>query len=127
ETFVAIKAQIDNWRWSGVPFYLRTGKRLAVKHSEINIHFKAQQHNIFHDSYPSLPPNKLTIRLQPDEGIELQMMNKVPGINEIGRIAKNRLDLSFSESFNTSRIVDAYERLLLEAMLRNQSWFVSRD
>ena len=127
ETFVAIKAQIDNWRWSGVPFYLRTGKRLAVKHSEINIHFKAQQHNIFHDSYPSLPPNKLTIRLQPDEGIELQMMNKVPGITEIGRIARNRLDLSFSESFNTSRVVDAYERLLLEAMLRNQSWFVSRD
>ncbi|MDR0779453.1 MAG: glucose-6-phosphate dehydrogenase [Pseudomonadales bacterium] len=127
ETFVAIKAEIDNWRWSGVPFYLRTGKRLAVKHSEINIHFKAQPHNIFHDSYPVLPANKLTIRLQPDEGIELQMMNKVPGITEIGRIAKNRLDLSFSESFNTARIVDAYERLLFEAMQRNQSWFVSRD
>jgi len=127
ETFVAIKVEIDNWRWSGVPFYLRTGKRLAMKHSEINIHFKAQPHNIFHSSYPELPPNKLTIRLQPDEGLELQMMNKVPGITEISRIAKNRLDLSFSESFNNPRIVDAYERLLLEAMLQNQSWFVSRD
>jgi glucose-6-phosphate 1-dehydrogenase len=127
ETFVAIKAEIDNWRWSGVPFYLRTGKRLAVKHSEINIHFKAQPHNIFHDSYPALPANKLTIRLQPDEGIELQMMNKVPGITEIGRIARNRLDLSFSESFNSPRIVDAYERLLYEAMQHSQSWFVSRD
>jgi len=127
ETFVAIKAEIDNWRWSGVPFYLRCGKRLAKKHSEINIHFKAQPHNIFRASYPELPPNTLTIRLQPDEGIELQMMNKVPGITEISRIAKNRLDLSFSESFNSTRIVDAYERLLLEAMLQNQSWFVRRD
>ena len=127
ETFVALKVEIDNWRWSGVPFYLRTGKRLAMKHSEINIHFKAQPHNIFKNSYPELPPNKLTIRLQPDEGLELQMMNKVPGITEISRIAKNRLDLSFSESFHNPRIVDAYERLLLEAMQQNQSLFVSRD
>jgi glucose-6-phosphate 1-dehydrogenase len=127
ETFVALKVNIDNWRWSGVPFYLRTGKRLAHKQSEINIHFKAQPHNIFSSSYPELPPNKLTIRLQPDEGIELQMMNKVPGITELSRIASNRLDLSFSESFGNKRVVDAYERLLYEAMLRNQSWFVRRD
>jgi glucose-6-phosphate 1-dehydrogenase len=126
ETFVAIKAEIDNWRWSGVPFYLRTGKRLAMKHSEISIHFKAQPHNIFRDSFPELPPNMLTIRLQPDEGIELQMMNKVPGIGEIAQITRNRLDLSFSE-FSSTRIVDAYERLLLEVMLKNQSWFVRRD
>ncbi len=126
ETFVAIKAEIDNWRWSGVPFYLRTGKRLAMKHSEISIHFKAQPHNIFRNSFPELPPNMLTIRLQPDEGIELQMMNKVPGITEISQITRNRLDLSFSE-FSSTRIVDAYERLLLEAMLQNQSWFVRRD
>jgi glucose-6-phosphate 1-dehydrogenase len=127
ETFVAIKVEIDNWRWSGVPFYIRTGKRLAMKQSEINIHFKAQPHNIFRESYPELPPNKLTIRLQPDEGLELQMMNKVPGITELSHIAKNRLDLSFSESFSNKRVVDAYERLLLEAMLQNQSWFVRRD
>jgi glucose-6-phosphate 1-dehydrogenase len=127
ETFVAMKVEIDNWRWSGVPFYIRTGKRLAMKQSEINIHFKAQPHNIFRESYPELPPNKLTIRLQPDEGLELQMMNKVPGITELAHIAKNRLDLSFSESFSNKRVVDAYERLLLEAMLKNQSWFVRRD
>jgi glucose-6-phosphate 1-dehydrogenase len=127
ETYVAIKAEIDNWRWSGVPFYLRTGKRLAKKHSEISIHFKAQPHNIFRNSFPDLPPNMLTIRLQPDEGIELQMMNKVPGITEIGQIARNQLDLNFSESYNSARIVDAYERLLLEAMQQNQSWFVRRD
>jgi glucose-6-phosphate 1-dehydrogenase len=127
ETFVALKAEIDNWRWAGVPFYLRTGKRLARKQSEINIHFRPQPHNIFKGSYAELPPNKLTIRLQPDEGIELQMMNKVPGITEISRIARNQLDLSFSESFGNKRVVDAYERLLLEAMQQNQSWFVRRD
>ncbi len=127
ETYVAIKAEIDNWRWSGVPFYLRTGKRLAKKHSEISIHFKAQPHNIFRNTFPELPPNMLTIRLQPDEGIELQMMNKVPGITEIGQITRNHLDLSFSESYTNHRIVDAYERLLLEAMHQNQSWFVRRD
>ena len=127
ETFVALKVEIDNWRWSGVPFYLRTGKRLARKQSEINIHFKAQPHNIFRSAYPQLPPNKLTIRLQPDEGIELQMMNKVPGITELSRITRNQLDLNFSESFGNRRIVDAYERLLYEAMLQNQSWFVRRD
>jgi glucose-6-phosphate 1-dehydrogenase len=127
ETFVALKVNIDNWRWSGVPFYLRTGKRLAGKQSEINIHFKAQPHNIFRSSYPRLPPNKLTIRLQPDEGIDLSMMNKVPGITELGRISENQLDLSFGEVEGNSRIVDAYERLLLETMQSNQSWFVRRD
>jgi glucose-6-phosphate 1-dehydrogenase len=127
ETFVALKVEIDNWRWAGVPFYLRTGKRLASKQSEINIHFKPQPHNIFKGSYAELPPNKLTIRLQPDEGIELQMMNKVPGITEISRIARNQLDLNFSESFGNKRVVDAYERLLLETMQQNQSWFVRRD
>ena len=69
ETFVAIKAEIDNWRWKGVPFYLRTGKRMPKKHSEIVVHFKPQPHNIFKDSYSDLPANKLTIRLEPDEEI----------------------------------------------------------
>lgn len=127
ETFVAIKVEIDNWRWSGVPFYIRTGKRLSNKQSEINIHFKAQPHNIFRDTYTSLPPNTLTIRLQPDEGIELQMVNKVPGITEISKIQKNTLDLSFSETMGYARIVDAYERLLLAVIDSNQSLFVRRD
>ncbi|MDT8399627.1 MAG: glucose-6-phosphate dehydrogenase [Pseudomonadales bacterium] len=126
ETFVALKAEIDNWRWSGVPFYLRTGKRLTAKYSEITIHFKQQPHNIFRESYADLPPNKLSIRLQPDEGIELQMVNKVPGITEISRIQKTNLDLCFSDTTNNARVVDAYERLLLAVMDRNQSLFVSR-
>jgi len=127
ETFVAIKAEIDNWRWAGVPFYLRTGKRMPVKHSEIVIHFKSQPHNIFQDSFSELPANKLTIRLQPDEGVELQMMNKIPGIAAKMNIQENKLDLSFSETYDNQRVVDAYERLMLEILNGNQSWFVSRD
>jgi len=127
ETFVAIKAEIDNWRWSGVPFYLRTGKRMPAKHSEIVVHFKAQPHNIFKDSYSDLPANKLTIRLQPDEGVELQMMNKIPGIASQMNIQENKLDLSFSDTYNNARVVDAYERLMLEIINGNQSLFVRRD
>jgi glucose-6-phosphate 1-dehydrogenase len=127
ETFVAIKAEIDNWRWKGVPFYLRTGKRMPKKHSEIVVHFKQQPHNIFKESYSDLPANKLTIRLQPDEGVELQMMNKIPGISSQMRIQENKLDLSFSDTYNDERVVDAYERLMLEVLNGNQSLFVSRD
>ena len=127
ETFVAIKAEIDNWRWKDVPFYLRTGKRMPIKHSEIVVHFKQQPHNIFKDSYSELPANKLTIRLQPDEGVELQMMNKIPGIASQMNIQENKLDLSFSETYNNERVVDAYERLMLEVLNGNQSLFVSRD
>jgi len=127
ETFVAIKAEIDNWRWKGVPFYLRTGKRMPKKHSEIVVHFKQQPHNIFKDSYSDLPANKLTIRLQPDEGVELQMMNKIPGIASQMNIQENKLDLSFNDTYHDERVVDAYERLMLEVLNGNQSLFVSRD
>lgn len=127
ETFVAIKAEIDNWRWAGVPFYLRTGKRMPAKHSEIVVHFKEQPHNIFKESYSELPANKLTIRLQPDEGVELQMMNKIPGIASKMLIQENKLDLSFSDTYENQRVVDAYERLMLEVINGNQSLFVSRD
>lgn len=127
ETFVAIKAEIENWRWKGVPFYLRTGKRMPKKHSEIVVHFKQQAHNIFKDSHIELPPNKLTIRLQPDEGVELEMMNKIPGISSQMDIQENKLDLSFSDTYKDERVVDAYERLMLEVLNGNQSLFVSRD
>ncbi|MDP1604612.1 MAG: glucose-6-phosphate dehydrogenase [Legionella sp.] len=127
ETFVAIKVDIDNWRWAGVPFYLRTGKRMAKKHSEVVIYFKPQPHNIFHATYKQLTANKLIIRLQPDEGVEIQIMNKVPGLGEVMQLQQSKLDLSFDETFKTQRIADAYERLLLEAMLGNQYLFVRRD
>lgn len=127
ETFVAIKAEVHNWRWAGVPFYLRTGKRMSAKTSELVIYFKALPHNLFHHTYQSLPANKLIIRLQPDEGVEIELVNKVPGLSTQTQLQQTKLDLSFSETFGETRIADAYERLLLEAMLGDQSLFVSRE
>ena len=129
ETFIALKVELDNWRWAGVPFYLRTGKRLPNKTSEVVIYFKRQPHNLFKDSFPQLPPNKLTIRLQPDEGVEVTVMNKVPGLTGTGSmdLQKSKLNLSFSDTFKDERIADAYEKLLLEVMLGNQALFVRRD
>ena len=127
ETFVAIRVDIDNWRWADVPFYLRTGKALATKRSEVVINFKKLPHNIFKDSYKNLPPNKLIIRLQPDEGVEIEMLNKVPGVGEVAQLQRTMLDLSFSEAFVGERIADAYERLILEVMHGNQALFVHRD
>jgi glucose-6-phosphate 1-dehydrogenase len=127
ETFVAIRVDIDNWRWAGVPFYLRTGKAMACKRSEIVINYKPLPHNIFYDSYRSLPANKLIIRLQPDEGVEIEMLNKVPGISDRLRLQRTMLDLSFSEAFSKERIAGAYERLILEVMQGNQALFIHRD
>ena len=127
ESFVALRVDIDNWRWADVPFYLRTGKRLTTKRSEVVIYFKQLPHNIFKDSYKQLPQNKLVIRLQPDEGVEIEMLNKEPGIGKGIKLQKTMLDLSFSDAFNTQRIADAYERLILETMNGNQSLFIRRD
>ncbi len=127
ETFVAIRVDIDNWRWADVPFYLRTGKGMATKRSEVVINFKRLPHNIFSDSYRYLPPNKLIIRLQPDEGVEIEMLNKVPGIGKGVRLQRTMLDLSFSEAFGEERIADAYERLILEIMNGNQALFIHRE
>ena len=127
ETFAALRVDIDNWRWAGVPFYLRTGKRLAAKRSEVVIQFKSLPHNIFQSSYRKLPANRLIIRLQPDEGVEIEVLNKVPGLGKGVQLQRTVLDLSFSESFQSERIPDAYERLLMEAMLGNQALFIRRD
>ena len=127
ESFVAIRVDIDNWRWAGVPFYLRTGKRMTTKRSEVVIYFKQLPHNIFKDSYKRLPQNKLVIRLQPDEGVEIEMLNKVPGIGKGIKLQKTMLDLSFSDAFHDGHVADAYERLILETMIGNQSLFIRRD
>jgi len=127
ESFVALRVDIDNWRWADVPFYLRTGKRMTTKRSEVVIYFKRLPHNIFKDSYKKLPRNKLVIRLQPDEGVEIEMMNKVPGIGKGIKLQKTVLDLSFSDAFEGERVADAYERLILETMIGNQSLFIRRD
>lgn len=127
ETFVAIRVDIDDWRWAGVPFYLRTGKRLPTKCSEVVVYFKNPALNLFKDSWHELPQNKLTIRLQPDEGVEIQILNKVPGLDHKHNLQTTKLDLSFSETFNQSHLADAYERLLLETMRGIQALFVRRD
>jgi len=127
ETFVALRVDIDNWRWADVPFYLRTGKRMTTKRSEVVIHFKQQPHNIFKESYRTLPANRLIIRLQPDEGVEIEVLNKVPGLGKGVQLQRTMLDLSFTETFKGERIADAYERLLLEAMRGNQALFIRRD
>lgn len=127
ETFVAIRVDIDNWRWAGVPFYLRTGKRLPSKCSEVVVYFKNPALNLFKDSYSELPQNKLTIRLQPDEGVDIEILNKVPGLEHKHRLQTTKLDLSFSKTFNETHLADAYERLLLEAMRGFQALFVRRD
>ncbi|MDR0218655.1 MAG: glucose-6-phosphate dehydrogenase [Enterobacteriaceae bacterium] len=127
ETFVSIRVDIDDWRWSGVPFYLRTGKRLPTKCSEVVVYFKEPSLNLFAESYQQLPQNKLTIRLQPDEGIDIDVLNKAPGLEHKHRLQTTKLDLSFSETFNQTHLADAYERLLLEAMRGIQALFVRRD
>ncbi|NRA71023.1 MAG: glucose-6-phosphate dehydrogenase [Gammaproteobacteria bacterium] len=127
ESFVALKVEIENWRWAGVPFYLRTGKRMSSKVSEIVVYFKNPSHNLFKEYYRELPSNKLTIRLQPEEGVEIQMLNKVPGLEQTQRLQTTKLDLSFNQAFEGKRIADAYERLLLEVINGNQALFVRRD
>lgn len=126
ETFVAIKMNIDNWRWAGVPFYVRTGKRLNTKYSEVVIYLKPQVLNLFSSSYSELPPNKLTIRLQPDEGVDIQILNKIPGLEHKHRLQTTKLDLCFSKTFSEP-FVDAYDRLLIEVMRGMQTLFVHRD
>ncbi len=127
ESFVALRVDIDNWRWAGVPFYLRTGKRLTGKRTEIVVYFKQLPHNIFKDSFRELPPNKLIIHLQPNEGVEIEMLNKIPGIDEHIKLQKTKLDLSFSDTFKESRIFGGYEKLILEAMRGNTTLFLSRE
>ena len=123
ETFVAIKAQVDNWRWAGVPFYLRTGKRMAERRSEIVIQFKPAPHSIFGEEKQSV--NRLVIRLQPDEGVRLFVQIKEPGPGGL-RIKSLPLDLSYAENF-TTRYPDAYERLLMDVVRGNLSLFMRRD
>ena len=125
ETFVAIKAELANWRWAGVPFYLRTGKRLAVRVSEIVIEFKPIPHSIFEEAAGTISPNQLVIRLQPDEGVKQWIMIKDPGPGGM-RLRHMPLDMSFAESFE-DRNPDAYERLIMDVVRGNQTLFMRRD
>ena len=123
ETYVAIKAEVDNWRWAGVPIYLRTGKRMSSRRSEIVIQFKAVPHSIFGDA--QVNPNKLVIRLQPDEAVKLWFEVKQPGAGGM-RLKTLPLNLSYADNF-TVRYPDAYERLLMDVVRGNLSLFMRRD
>ena len=126
ETFVALCAHIDNWRWAGVPFFLRTGKRLPTRKSEIVIQFRNVPHSIFPGN--RLLANRLTIQLQPEEEIALTLMNKTPSLERNGMELKPlALNLSLSDAFKRPRRRIAYERLLLEALSNKSTLFVRRD
>ncbi|NNL89774.1 MAG: glucose-6-phosphate dehydrogenase, partial [Marinicaulis sp.] len=123
ETFVAIKAYIDNWRWKGVPFYLRTGKRMTSRYSEIVVQFKEVAHALVKDG--PLQPTRMVIRLQPDEGVKLLLVTKDPGPGGM-RLRYVPLNLSYAEHFE-ARYPDAYERLLMAVVRGDLGLFMRRD
>ncbi|MEO1700948.1 MAG: glucose-6-phosphate dehydrogenase [Pseudomonadota bacterium] len=125
ETFVALKAEIGSWRWAGVPFYLRTGKRMTNRVSEIVVAFKPVPHSIFETSAGRVQANNLVIRLQPDEGVKQWIMIKDPGPGGM-RLRHVPLDMSFAEEFSV-RNPDAYERLIMDVIRGNQTLFMRRD
>ncbi|MEZ4532830.1 MAG: glucose-6-phosphate dehydrogenase [Thermomicrobiales bacterium] len=125
ETFTALKLQIDNWRWADVPFYLRTGKRLPRRVSEIAIQFKKVPHLMFQAAGTrDVEPNLLTIRIQPDEGISLRFVAKIPGTTM--QLRTVRMDFAYGAAFGGAG-ADAYERLIVDAMNGDQTLFARRD
>ncbi len=127
ETFTAVKAEIENNRWQGVPFYLRTGKRMAERYSEIVIQFKPVIFKFIDVDPNAINNNQLVIRLQPNEGIEMNMMNKVPGLSEGMSLQNVGLNLSFEEAFEEHRSPSAYERLILDVTRGDQTLFMRSD
>src|SRR5690606_13209126 len=126
ETFVALKAHVDNWRWKGVPFYLRTGKRLPKRSTEILVQFRQVPHSIF--SGAKAKPNRLLIGIQPEENITLSLMAKVPGLDREGMSLREvPLDIDMPDAFSGKERRIAYERLLLDLIECDQTLFVRRD
>ncbi|MEK9136431.1 MAG: glucose-6-phosphate dehydrogenase, partial [Bacteroidota bacterium] len=125
ETYVAIKFQIDNWRWAGVPFYVRSGKRLPKRVTEIAIQFKKTPHHLF-TSLPSdhLDRNNIVIRVQPDEGISLKFSSKIPG--SAMRMRPVTMDFRYGSSFG-GHLADAYTRLILDCMLGDATLYARGD
>lgn len=128
ETFVALKVHIDNWRWKGVPFYLRTGKRMPERNTEIFIQFRDVPYSIFASRGATTRPNKLIIGLQPEETISLHLMAKTPGLDRGGvRLREIPLDIGLANAFSEYRRRIAYERLLLDLIEGDPTLFVRRD
>lgn len=128
ETFVAIKAHVDNWRWKGVPFYMRTGKRMPERVTEIIVQFRCVPHSIFGEMGATMQPNRLVIGIQPEENITLSLMAKVPGLGQDGvRLREVPLDIAMPDAFVGQHRRIAYERLLLDLIGGEQTLFVRRD
>ncbi|ABC62201.1 glucose-6-phosphate dehydrogenase [Erythrobacter litoralis] len=128
ETFVAIKAHVENWRWKGVPFYLRTGKRLPERVTEIVVQFRCIPHSIFSSKGATTQPNRLVIGIQPDENVTLNVMAKVPGLGRDGiRLRQVPLNIAMPDAFSGKTRRIAYERLLLDLIEGDQTLFVRRD
>jgi glucose-6-phosphate 1-dehydrogenase len=125
ETFAAIKLFVENWRWKNVPFYLRSGKALAKRATQVVIQFKSVPHSIFHPlEAEDLSPNRLILNIQPDEGVSLQIQTKRPG----PKLCMGSLDLNFKyKDIYQDAMPDAYERLLLDVMLGDQTLFIRGD
>ena len=123
ETFVALRTEVQNWRWAGVPFYLRTGKRLAARDAQIVVNFRPVPHPIFPGTSQ---PNKLVIKLQPEDGLELHLLAAKGGAHSEA-LAPVSLDLDFDKAFSASQRVGAYERLLLDAIAGRLNLFVRSD
>jgi len=123
ETYVAMRAMVDNWRWGGVPFYLRAGKRLNKRVTEVSLHFKQVPHALFLGA-GAVEPDVLSIRIQPDEGIALKFMSKVPG--PVTTLRPVTMDFRYGTSFGDAG-PEAYERLILESMLGDATLFARSD
>jgi glucose-6-phosphate 1-dehydrogenase len=126
ETFAALRVEIENWRWAGVPFFLRTGKRLPRRVAQANVVFRRVPHHVFEATgAPEIPPNALALRIQPDEGVSLSITVQRPGFGiELDQAA---LDFEFGERFGGLELVDAYEHLLLEAMHGDRTLFIRQE
>jgi glucose-6-phosphate 1-dehydrogenase len=125
-TFGAVRLVVDNWRWQGVPFYLRSGKRLPAKVTEITVQFKDVPHKLFReDASSTLHANFLSFCIQPNEGLHLRFETKVPGAGM--RMRSVEMDFQFGDEFGHAALPDAYERLLLDAMAGDASLFARAD
>ena len=124
-TYAALRLHIDNWRWSGVPFFVRSGKALAEKTTQITLQFRPAPQRLFAANSPIPAPNRLMLQLQPEEGVKLQIHTKVPGGGTQSRLTD--LDFDYAHTFPPEQMMDAYERLLLDALRGDPSLFIRGD
>ena len=122
-TYAALRLSIDNWRWEGVPFFLRTGKRLAKKTTGITLQFRGVPHRLFPGATPA--PNRISLKIQPDEGVHLSFQTKLPGAGMLTQPAD--MVFRYGDRFGDEALPDAYERLLLDALCGDPSLFIRSD